>query len=465
MINRILCIALLAPLALLTADTLTVTLDDAVGLALERNEAVLSARAKVKERQADKGIAFSSFLPSVDLQGTYTRLGRVSEFNLMAPHDTFASVPVYDENDQVIGHTDPFVHAVGVDTMSLALSQADNYLLRATVKQTIFTGGKLLNAYNITRLNYGIGTEQLVKAVDSVTYSVTQSFYNCLTAAEGVKLIRESYAQLERHVGQVQSLYDNGIITKLDLLRAKVGLANLKTQLIRAENSYQLSCDGLKIAIGLKPEDEVETTGSLEYAGYDVPLDSVLKLSAARRPELRMMRDAVSITRKALSIEWAGFSPNVFAAFNYDYKNPVSMGASRWGTDWNVTVGFTMPIFTGFSRAHKIDQRKAQLKQTQYNLQLVEKALEIEVKVAYLNLKQEEEILQFQDDNRRTAEEAFRIADEQYKSGLITNLEYMDTQVALLGAKTEYLSSLSRYLIARAKIAQLTGERKGDNND
>jgi outer membrane protein TolC len=463
--KKIPCILLLVPLFIFAAETYNLTIDDAVNLALDRNEAVLAAQARLKERRADKGVAFSSFLPSVDLQGTYTRLGRVSEFTMLAPHDTIAPLPVYDTNGNIIGFTQPFLQTIGADTMSLPLSQHDNYLLRTTIKQTIFTGGKVLNAYNITRLNYGIGSEQLVKTVDSVQFNVVQSFYTTLTAGEGVKLIRESYAQLERHVTQVQALYDNGIITKLDLLRAKVSLVNLKTQMIRAENGDQLSRDALKIAIGLKPEDEVDVTGSLEYSPYDVPLDSVLKLSAERRPELKMMKNAVEISRKVLNIEWAGFSPNVFAALNYDYKNPVGMGAAEWGTDWNVTVGFTMPIFSGFSRASKIDQRKAQLKQAQYSLQLVEKGLELEVKAAFLNLKQEEEIFKFQEDNRRTAEEAFKLADEQYKSGLITNLEYMDTQVALLSAKTEYLSSLSRYLIARAKIAQLTGEEKGDKND
>lgn len=463
--TRIVCFLLLMPLFVFAGETFNLTIDDAISLAVQRNETVLAAQARISERQADKGVAFSSFLPSVDLQGTYTRLGNVQGFNMLMPHDTVAPLPVYDANNQIIGHTQPFLQTIGADTMSLALSQQDNYLLRTTIKQMIFTGGKLLNAYNITRLNYGIGREQLTKTMDSIRFNVVQSFYTTLTAGEGVKLIRESYAQLERHLSQVQALYDNGIITRLDLLRAKVSLGNLKTQMIRAENGYQLSQDGLKIAIGLKPEDDVSVTGGLTYLPYDLPLDSVLRLSAARRPELKIMKNTVGITRKLLNIEKAGFAPNVFAALNYDYKNPVGMGAAYWGTDWNATVGFTMPVFSGLARVNKINQRKAQLKQVQYNLQLVEKGLELEVKAAFLNLKQEEQIYKYQEENRRTAEEAFKLAEEQYRSGLITNLEYMDTQVALLGAKTEYLSSLSKYLIAMAKIAQLTGEEKGEEND
>ena len=166
----------------------------------------------------------------------------------------------------------------------------------------------------------------------------------------------------------------------------------------------------------------------------------------------------MDLTNKAINIEKAGFAPNVFAALNYDYKKPVSFSNNNWGTDWNVTVGFTLPIFTGFSRFKKIAERKAQAKQVKYSFEQLEQGIKLEVKSAYINLTQEEEILKYQDENIKQAEEALRLADERYKNGFITNLEYMDTQLALLQARTEYISSLSNYLIARAKLDVAMGE-------
>ena len=123
-----------------------------------------------------------------------------------------------------------------------------------------------------------------------------------------------------------------------------------------------------------------------------------------------------------------------------------------------MTVGFTLPVFTGGSRLSKVSERRAQVKQTEFNRQQLEDGIKLEIKSGYMNLKQEEEILKFQDENRAQAEEAAKLAEERYKNGLITNLEYMDTQVSLLQAKTEHLFSLSRYLIARARLIQLIGE-------
>src|SRR5512137_414176 len=128
--KKIPCFLLLVPILVFAAESYTLTLDEAVGLALERNEAVLAAQAKLWERGPDKGVAFSAFLPSVDLQGTYTRLGRVSAFTMLAAHDTIAPLPVYDTNGNLIGFTQPFLQTIGADSFSLPLSQRDNYVLR-----------------------------------------------------------------------------------------------------------------------------------------------------------------------------------------------------------------------------------------------------------------------------------------------------------------------------------------------
>lgn len=457
--KRFLCLALLVPALSVAGEVYTLSLDAAVDLALVRNESVLAARAKLSEKQADRNVALAAFLPTVDLSGTYTRLGTVQSFDLIAPRDTMLPLGVYDiQTGQLIGYSDEIPVTIGADTVKIPMGQQDNYDLRGTVKQTLFTGGKLLNAYNISRYSLAIENQNYRKTVQSVKFNAHQAFYQMLTAREGVRLITESYNQMERHVKQVEQLYNEGIISKLDLLRARVGLANLKTQLIRAENGFSLSQAGLKIAIGLASDDSVIVTGELGYEPDTIAVERAIDSALVTRPEILIVQNTLRITQGALHIEAANFSPNLFAAFNYDYKKPVTLSQNEWGTDWNVTVGFALPVFAGFSRVSKIAGRQAQVKQVRFNFEQLKKGIAIEITGAYLNLKQEEEILKSQEGNRVQADEAMRIADEQYTNGVISNLEYMDTQVAQLTAQTEYLSSVSRYLIARAKMVQLIGE-------
>jgi len=79
------------------------------------------------------------------------------------------------------------------------------------------------------------------------------------------------------------------------------------------------------------------------------------------------------------------------------------------------------------------------------------------VREIYLSLRQEEETIISQRENVGQAEEAMRIAEKRYISGLITNLEFMDTQLAMTEAKTAYLQALANYLIAKAKLINTMG--------
>lgn len=449
----------LVPILCLAGDTLNLSLGDAIEIALEKNETVLSAQVKLAEKRAGIGVARSAFLPTADLQGTYTRLSKIQAFEMAVPQYAMLPLMVYDfETGLPIGYTDSIPMTVGADTMELEMGEKDNYILRTTIKQPLFTGGKILNGYKIARLSYEIEEQNYKKTVNNIKFQVTEIFYKTLAVQEAVNLTKESYAQMERHVSQVEKLYTNGYVSKLDLLRARVGLTNLRTLMIRTENGYHLAKDGLKVLLSLDLKDEIKLDEQLQYEPYEITLAEATEKALTQRPEIRLLKSTGEITQQALNIEKASFAPNLFAAVNYDYKKPVSFSEENWGTDWNVTVGFTMPIFSGLARLKKIDERKAQVKQVKYAMEQLEGGIELEVKNVYLSLKQEEEILKYQDENIAQAEEALRLADERYKNGFITNLEYMDTQLALLQARTEYLTALSNYLIARTRLIQAMGE-------
>ena len=72
--------------------------------------------------------------------------------------------------------------------------------------------------------------------------------------------------------------------------------------------------------------------------------------------------------------------------------------------------------------------------------------------------KGEEETIVSQRENLGQAEEAMQIAETRYVSGMITNLEFMDTQLALTQAKTAYLQALANYQIAKAKFVKAIGK-------
>lgn len=439
-----------------SAGTLTLDASRAVELALENNHALRQAAARVEEAAAGKAASFGAFLPQVSATGSYTRLGTVSEFSMVGPRYGRFPLQVYDSDGNLIGYTDSTAQVIGMDTLELALGGADNFVIRGTAQQSLFTWGKLLNAWRIAGLGLDIEQQGLRLARQQVRSRAVEGFYQALLGQEMVGLMRQSYAQLERHIGQVQALYDNGLATGLDLRRARVGLSNLGSRLARVESGAELALAGLRNVTGIPPDTPLALEGDIEYQPSRVTLDDALASARAERPELNQLRAALRIADYGVRIARTANLPTLFAQFNYDYKNPV--GFSRgWGTDWSFTAGASVPIFTGGTNLNRLRQARARERQARVLLDMTEEALALEIRALHTRLEQERRNIELQAENMELAREALEMAERAYENGLITNLEYLDTQLALTRSRKEHLGSLANHRIARAELFRAMG--------
>ncbi|HID93067.1 MAG TPA: TolC family protein [bacterium (Candidatus Stahlbacteria)] len=456
----ILIIFLLVPLSTLYSsdkESLVLTLDEAIELALEHNKGILVAREKIKEAECGIITAKAGFLPSLSWQASYTRIAQIPEIKMQMPTgiDT-AMVPVLNAAGQPTGDFVPLPVAV-MEEGTFSFGEPENYVTRATLQQPIFTWGRIRNAYSLAQANLKAAQADYKKAVNDLKFDVAQSFYRVILAKELAKLAEDSYVQFKRHVDQVEDLYNAGMASKFDLLRARVQLANMKPQIIRAKNGLELAESVLKILLGIDLSAEINLEGELNYESYEITLAEATEIALQKRPELIAMKYRKRMAEHGLAIAEAANKPTIFLTCNYDYKKPKRMLETGWGSDWNVTVGLSLPIFTGFSYFGKVRQAAAQLGQVKLGVKQLVDGIKLEVKQAILDLEQNKEILEAQKDNVTQAKEALNIAEERYKNGLITNLEYMDTQLALTKARIEYLQALADYLIARAQLERAIG--------
>jgi outer membrane protein TolC len=449
-------LALAAILAPARADTLRLDADRAVELALANNHAIRQSLARVEEAAAGRAVSFGSFLPQVTASGSYTRLGTVNQFEMVTPVYGKFPLRVYDGQGNPIGFTDSIPMAVGAETLALALGGADNFVLRGTAQQTLFTWGKLINAWRIAGISLDLEREGLRLARMRVRTQAIEGFYGALLARRMTGLMRESRDQLERHIGAVQALHDNGLATGLDLRRARVGLTNLTAQLSRIESGAELALAALRNTLGLEPGTPLDLAGELEYEDWPISLDSAVASALARRPELNQLRDAARMADLGARIARTAGLPTLFAQFNYDYRNPVGFTAG-WGTDWNVTAGASMPLFTGGANINRLKQARARERQARIALAMAEDALALEVRALHAALEQERRDIELQSENVAVADEALAMAEAGYENGLVTNLEYLDTQLALTQGRVSHLNSLANHRIARARLLQAIG--------
>jgi len=123
----------------------------------------------------------------------------------------------------------------------------------------------------------------------------------------------------------------------------------------------------------------------------------------------------------------------------------------------NIGIRVSLPIFQGFARDARIDQRRAVLRQAETERELASDQARAEVRAL---LEQADEALVRARGQQLAVTQAmrgFEIASAQYREGLGSQLELTDAEVALRQSEFNYAQAVYDYLVARAELDRATG--------
>lgn len=417
------------------ADTLNLNLDQCLKTAYENNKSLFQLEEKINSAKYKIDEAKSGFYPQFSFNGSYTRLGNVPEF----------STPAMSFGD------------IQIPAISIKSGTENNYDLSLSYQQPFFTWGKIQAGYDISKHNLSLTQEEYRKTKQEIKFSVISLFYNILLARELIKVREESIARIEDHLKAVTDRYDKGYASEFDVLRVKVQLANAKPSLTQAKNLYQSTMNNLKNILGISLEDSVNFEGALNFEPIEMEKSQAEEFALKNRSELKSIFDQRRIGEEALVIAKATNKPNLLGSASYSYKRPF-YSIDEWKTDWNFTFLVSVPIFDGFLTRSKVQQARSDLKQLDITEKQQRDLIKLEISQAISDLNLARENIVSQEENVKQAKESLRIAKVQYQQGLLTNIEEMDTELALTIAQTNYLQALSDYLIAKAKYEKAIGK-------
>jgi outer membrane protein len=421
-------IVLIILIGMSPVDTVHFTLDEAVDYAVVHNPDVEQLTLELQKSEAQVGEALSAFYPQITASGSYVYLG---------------NVPVLE-----------------FEGMQLPFGQAENYSASISLQQVLFSWGKIYNAYKMSDFGKKIAELTLTRKKQDIRYAVTDAFYSILVLHETVSLLKESMIQLERHAEAVETRYKAGLVSRFDLLRAQVQVANLKPQVIETENGLRLAEEGFKMLLGMPLTTQFTISGELEMTDESFDLDTLTTVALEQRIELKSLKYTETIAKLNQAIARRTNLPTIVGGASYNYTKPFGTFENEWGSSLTFNIGFEWPLFTGFNTLAQSKKASVELKEARLALENLGKAVRLEVKQAYLRYAAAREAAVAAKDNVSQAEKAFEIMETRYKNGLATNLEYLDAQLALMQAKTNYLSALKNHHTSKAEIYKAIGKEE-----
>jgi len=412
------------------SDQEALTLERAVALALENNDAVKMSRERISEAEAQRAQIRSGFLPRLGAQAGYTYISE-------APH-------VEISVDTPLGEMGK--------TVDLGFN--DNYLAKIELTQPLFLGGRVYYGYKAAVGEIEAREAEEKQAVNDLIRDVARAYYGVLFSREFLAAAREMHQNAEAHLVNVENGYREGTASRLELLTARVQVSNLEPIVTQAENALQIARTALYILVNVEGEPPV--VGKLALEPETITEQDAIEEAYVSRPEFAMLdlrRDALEDLVRSTR---AGYLPSVFAGAAYQYQKPY-FADNQWYDYWTVTAGIKIPLFEGLETSGKTDQVRSQMRQIELAREQAADGIRLEIRSAILTLKEAMDRAKAQSNNVEVAEEALAMAEVGYREGVSTNLDVMDVQMKLLTAKTNYLAAVHDALLARNDLHRAMG--------
>jgi outer membrane protein len=420
-------------------QTVDLSIDQALQIGYEKSKGLHASLMKVQYADAKSNEANTLLLPSLNFGGAYTRLSTVPAFEVNIPLPPPAPS-----------------HFV------LSPSILNNYNLRLTLQQPLFTGWKVQSAVNAADYSAQATQKEYEKDKSDLVYNIKNAYWNLSKALALGDVVSENVDQLKAHVQDAQSWESQGMITTNDVLKVQVQLSEAQLRQIDARNAVQLARIALNNIIGLPLDTEVRLTSGLNHQPKEfAPLANLVEQALARRGDVRAMEYRVKAGESGVTMATSNWFPQVYLTGNYYYNRPnqrYQPMIDAFKNTWDVGVGVSFDIWNWGTTVYQTDQAKAQLAQAQDGLSQMKDGITLDVTSNYLNLQRAKERIAVAQEGVRQAEENYRITDNKFKQGLSVNTDLLDAEVALLQSKTNYTQALADFELAEAGLERSIGQ-------
>lgn len=414
------------------------TLDSAVALGLSQNRDVMIAEKERYKADAQVNEAWSGAMPQLSATGLYTRNIKLPVL-FLPPNTAFNP---------------------GSSTETLELGSTNSYLLGASLSQVLYSR-KVGVALDIAHTYHDFAEEGYRATAQDVTLAVKRAFYAVLLARELAGANREGLDVVRSNVENVRLQYAHGNAAEYDLLRAEVELANTEPLLISAENALLLAQNALKNVLAVPMETEIDVAGDFTFD--EVSADVIANAgrnAISTNPGILQLAFQEDMLEKNISIERAGYFPTLSLVGSYQYQTQDNTFAFRnylWATSLNVGLEVSIPLFDGFRTGARTEQAIIDHEKAHYARLKAEEGLRIQVQAGELRMAEAKKRIAGQEQTIAQAEKAVKIAQVRYRSGVGTQLELMDSQVAMTRARATKAQAVYDFLIAKAEWENSSG--------
>ncbi|MCS6924325.1 MAG: TolC family protein [Candidatus Binatia bacterium] len=415
---------------------LRLSLTDCIRRAMEYHPAVQEVRWDVEIRRSDVQQAEAGYYPT----GEFVNITGVV-------NDAKGNILRFRQGG--IGDLGPFTRIEG------------------QIAYPLFTWGKLPNGLKAAQK----GLEQELVSVEQrkaeAIREVKELYYTLLYTRQVQELMNDVRSGFEKAVAVAEERLREDKITQLDLLNLRIGYASVAKEEARLRNGIELTRSALLRAMGLPQTTQFEIADKTltPQPAHLKELDYYVERLFANRPEWRKLRLGLQAREAELRVATSDYFPTVFFAipFRYAYAPDRSRQTNPFAYD-NFNFGGGGPVVgvrwsLGFAEtAAKVARSRAELMKLRAQEKTAVMSFPLEVKEAYLNVKEAEERIRVTADGRRAGRTLVTLAVANFELGIGEPQEVFLSLGNYTRATNDYYEAVRDYNVALAKLSLVVGE-------
>lgn len=416
-----------------TQNTLTLTLDKALEIALDENPTIKVAAEEIALKKVASKEAWQSLLPEASLNGSLDHTIKAAEMKL---------------NDMSFK-----MGQDGTNTANAGLS----------INLPLFAPA-VYRAMSMTKTDIELAVEKSRASELDLINQVTKAYYQLMLAQDSYEVLQGSYKLAEDNFNVVNAKYQQGAVSEFDKISAEVQMRSIKPNVISAANAVTLAKLQLKVLMGITADVDIKTDDNL--TNYESMLfANQLKeedMSLENNTTMKQFELNMKLLEKNVKSLKTNFMPTLSMSFSYQYQslyNPnINFFDYTWSNSSSLMFNLSIPLYRA-SNFTKVKSARIQMRQLDWNRIDTERKLNMQVVSYRNNMTASFEQVVSNKENVMQAEKAVQIAGKRYEVGKGTVLELNSSQVSLTQAQLTYNQSIYDYLVAKADLDQVLGKQ------
>ena len=416
-----------------TQNTLTLTLDKALEIALDENPTIKVAAEEIALKKVASKEAWQSLLPEASLNGSLDHTIKAAEMKL---------------NDMSFK-----MGQDGTNTANAGLS----------INLPLFAPA-VYRAMSMTKTDIELAVEKSRASELDLINQVTKAYYQLMLAQDSYEVLQGSYKLAEDNFNVVNAKYQQGAVSEFDKISAEVQMRSIKPNVISAVNAVTLAKLLLKVLMGITADVDIKTDDNL--TNYESMLfANQLKeedMSLENNTTMKQFELNMKLLEKNVKSLKTNFMPTLSMSFSYQYQslyNPnINFFDYTLSNSSSLMFNLSIPLYRA-SNFTKVKSARIQMRQLDWNRIDTERKLNMQVVSYRNNMTASSEQVVSNKENVMQAEKAVQIAGKRYEVGKGTVLELNSSQVSLTQAQLTYNQSIYDYLVAKADLDQVLGKQ------